>query len=192
MFLVSLLSLTFAQDYQEGDLIFHTSRSSQSEAIQLATNSRFSHVGVIVLEDGEPMVVEAIRTVSITPVSEWIRRGEGGKYRLMRPRDPLSSSQLEGMREAGQPHAGKPYDLLFGWSDEKMYCSELVWKIYKEGAGVELSTPRRMDSYQVSSPRVRTVIEQRWGASLNWAELMVAPSDLAESPLLETVFDTSQ
>ena len=32
---------------KEGDIIFQTSTSSQSKAIQLATHSKYSHVGII-------------------------------------------------------------------------------------------------------------------------------------------------
>lgn len=31
-----------------GDLIFHTSRSNQSRAIQIATNSKYSHMGNLI------------------------------------------------------------------------------------------------------------------------------------------------
>ncbi|VTR45020.1 Orthopoxvirus protein of uncharacterised function (DUF830) [Serratia fonticola] len=44
---------------QDGDIIFHTSRSAQSLAIQQATGSRYSHMGIIVLRDGKPYVFEA-------------------------------------------------------------------------------------------------------------------------------------
>ena len=190
MFLQLLLTTALAQDVQEGDLIFHTSLSSQSEAIQLATNSPFSHVGIVTIENGQPMVFEAIRRVSATPLEEWIRRGEGGRYRLMRLKTSLTEGQLSAMRTEGQEQRSKSYDLLFDWSDEKMYCSELVWKIYQEGAGIELAKPRPMEDYNLSSPRVRSVVEARWGSAIKWQEPMVAPSDLAESPLLETVFDS--
>jgi hypothetical protein len=33
--------------FRNGDIIFHTSTSDQSKAIQLATNSRYSHCGII-------------------------------------------------------------------------------------------------------------------------------------------------
>jgi hypothetical protein len=38
---------------------------------------------------------------------------------------------LKKMKEAGKLYEGKPYDLYFEWNDEIIYCSELVWKIYK-------------------------------------------------------------
>ena len=73
-----------------------------------------------------------------------------------------------------------------------MYCSELVWKIYKSGAGIELSTPRSMDSYRLGDKKVKAIIKERWGDTINWKEPMVAPSDLADSPLLEVIKDTTR
>jgi hypothetical protein len=188
-FLFALLSVAFSEPVQEGDIIFQTSRSSQSEAIQLATDSPYSHVGIITIQDGEPMVYEAIRTVVATPLADWIRRGEGGRYRLMRPKKPLTDTQLDAMNTVGRTHHQKSYDLRFDWSDQKMYCSELVWKIYKTGAGIELAGLRPMDSYRLNDPKVISLIQARWGDDINWKEPMVAPSDLASSPWLEVVVD---
>jgi hypothetical protein len=70
-----------------------------------------------------------------------------------------------------------------------MYCSELVWKIYKAGAGIELAGLRPMDSYRLNDPKVISLIQARWGDDINWKEPMVAPSDLASSPWLEVVAD---
>jgi hypothetical protein len=33
------------------------------------------------------------------------------------------------MKATGEGFLGKDYDLTFGWSDERLYCSELVWKV---------------------------------------------------------------
>jgi len=192
LILAALLSTAFAVPVQEGDIIFHTSRSAQSEAIQLATASPYSHVGIITFQNGKPMVYEAISTVQATPLKEWIRRGEGGKYRLMRPIKALNKKQLTAMNTVGRSHQQKRYDLLFEWSDDKMYCSELVWKIYKSGAKVELSSPRAMDSYHLGNPKVKQTIQKRWGTNINWKEPMVAPSDLADSTLLKVVVDTTK
>ena len=38
--------------FKAGDIIFQISKSSQSEAIQLATNSKYSHIGIIYEIDG--------------------------------------------------------------------------------------------------------------------------------------------
>ena len=44
---------------KDGDVIFQTSLSSQSVAIQRATHSRYSHMGIIFFRSGQPYVFEA-------------------------------------------------------------------------------------------------------------------------------------
>ena len=67
------------QELQNGDLIFHTSQSSQSQVIQVATNSKYSHMGIIYQEGNEYFVYEAIQPVQITKLEDWINRGRKRK-----------------------------------------------------------------------------------------------------------------
>jgi hypothetical protein len=61
--------LTKEADIQNGDIIFQTSLSTQSKAIQLATNSPYSHCGII-YKDGEKFYVfEAVQPVKKTPLN---------------------------------------------------------------------------------------------------------------------------
>lgn len=62
--------------FQNGDIIFQTSKSSQSKAIQLATNSKYSHMGIIYETDGQFFVYEAVQPVKLTKLNDWIKRGE--------------------------------------------------------------------------------------------------------------------
>ena len=52
---------------RNGDIVFHTSRSSQSVAVQRATRSAYSHMGVVYLENGQAFVFEAVQPVQLTP-----------------------------------------------------------------------------------------------------------------------------
>ena len=155
---------------RDGDLIFQTTLSSQSEAIQLATHSPYSHMGVVYVENGQAMVFEAVGPVKATPLTECIARGDEGRYavkRLKRVDDVLTPEVLLKMKQVGQTRfAGLPYDRYFEWSDERLYCSELVWKIYREGAGVEIGMPRRMGDYDLSHPVVRELLKERYGDSI--------------------------
>lgn len=45
---------------------------------------------------------------------------------------------MKKMKKVGEKYIGKDYDLYFEWSDSRIYCSELVWKIYKESIGLEI------------------------------------------------------
>ena len=71
--------------------MFHTSPSSQSLAVQAATGSPYSHMGVVLFKDGKPMVFEAVQPVKYTPLRTWLRRSEGGRYVIKRPLNPLTS-----------------------------------------------------------------------------------------------------
>ncbi|ADP17925.1 hypothetical protein AXYL_04610 [Achromobacter xylosoxidans A8] len=137
---LSALSLAAAAtaDVQTGDLVFQQSRSAQSLAIQQATHSPYSHMGMIVMRQGAPYVLEAAASVSYTPLEQWAAQGERGHYVIKRLRDdarltPAARTQLA---NAGAAFVGKPYDLVFAWSDDRIYCSELVWKVYQRALGV--------------------------------------------------------
>jgi hypothetical protein len=70
--------------FQNGDIIFQTSLSSQSKAIQLATNSKYSHMGIIYEDNGNYYVYEAIQPVKYTPLDAWIKRGKNGHFVVKR------------------------------------------------------------------------------------------------------------
>jgi hypothetical protein len=56
---------------QDGDILFQDFPSSQSRAIKIATESEYSHCGIVFFEDDRPMVWEAVHPVKITPFKEW-------------------------------------------------------------------------------------------------------------------------
>src|SRR5688500_2716166 len=123
-FVISALLSTAAfsrtlPEVRDGDVIFQTSRSSQSVAIQRATHSPYSHMGIIFVRAGQPYVLEASATVRYTPLSEWIARGKDSKYVLKRLRKPLTDAQVGNLRKAAKPFEGRAYDLTFEWSDSK-------------------------------------------------------------------------
>lgn len=53
-----------AEPLRDGDIIFHTSRSAQSVAIQRATHSPCSHVGVVFIRDRQALPVRSHRRVA--------------------------------------------------------------------------------------------------------------------------------
>ncbi|RYE90229.1 MAG: hypothetical protein EOO37_03435, partial [Cytophagaceae bacterium] len=76
-----------ATTLHEGDLIFHTSQSAQSQAIQLATHSPYSHCGLLYKTNGKWQVFEAVQPVKLTPLASWVARGQGGHFVVKRLRD---------------------------------------------------------------------------------------------------------
>lgn len=177
-------------ELRNGDLIFQTSASRQSHAIQLATGSKYSHVGLIYDRDGELLVLEAVQPVKLTPLAEWIERGTDDHYvvkRLKNADELLTPSVMDRMKDLAQDHLGKDYDLHFEWSDDRIYCSELVWKLYRGSAGVELSSPEYLRDFDLGHPTVRSIMAERYGDKIPLDEQVVSPAALFDSPLLVTV-----
>ena len=172
---------------RDGDLIFHTSRSEQSLAIQRATHSPYSHVGLVFHRDGKPFVFEAVATVRYTPLAQWIARGTDGKYVVRRLNQPLNDQQARKLRAAAESYAGRPYDLYFEWSGARIYCSELVFKAYHDALGIELGVRQKLRDFDLSDPVVKAKMRERYGARVPMSEPVISPGAQFASPLLKTV-----
>ena len=184
------LSSSFSVELKDGDLIFQTSRSSQSKAIQLATNSQYSHCGIVFKEGNSFYVFEAVQPVKRTPLAEWIARGEKGEYvvkRLKNAEQTLTPEVLQKMKEIGKGFYGKNYDLAFEWTDEKIYCSELIWKIYQRATGIEIGNLEQLGDFDLSSKVVKQKIKERYGEKIPLDELVISPASLFESDKLVTI-----
>ena len=172
-------TVAMAQSPQPGDVIFHQSRSAQSRIIQQVTNSPWTHVGVVFEREGALYVLEAVQPVRWTRLRDWVRRGRGGEYTIRRPREPLSSEALDTLREHGERYLGRAYDARFEWDERRIYCSELVWLMFEQGAGLRLSEPQPWSDLALS-PR------QRLGRLPPPDALIVTPAALLDS---EALFD---
>ena len=107
-FLMVLAGALFCQErnqtLQNGDLIFQKSLSIQSKAIEIATNSPYTHIGIVYIEKGRPYVYEAAATVQLTPLLTWIKRGANAHYvikRVKNSQERLSAQTLKKMKAAG-------------------------------------------------------------------------------------------
>ena len=143
--------------WQEGMVIFHESKSQQSPLIKAVTASRWTHCGIVVKTSEGLKVLEASKTVRLVPVEEFCKRGKVGDYIVCLPRKRLSKPI------SYKKYLGQPYDLSFKFDNGKMYCSELVWIIYKE-QGIEICSPRSVGTYPLywlPIKKVQSQIEKR-------------------------------
>lgn len=175
---------------QNGDIIFQTSKSSQSKAIQLATNSKYSHMGIIYENNGQLFVYEAIQPVQLTPLKEWIDRGDNGHYVIKRLKNAdkvLTPEILQKMKQIGEKYKGKPYDIYFEWSNDNIYCSELVWKIYQEAAGITIGKLEKLSDFDLTHEAVRQKMKERYGNNLPLNEKVISPAAMFNSERLRTI-----
>lgn len=175
---------------RSGDIVFQTSRSSQSRAVQLATHSSYSHMGIVVVRDARPFVLEAIERVTLTPLDRWVARGAGSRFVAKRLRNAdrvLAPPALERLLSVGRGFPGKQYDPYFDWSDDRMYCSELVWKIYDRALGMDVGALQSIRQFDLSDPIVQAKVRERWGGMPPDSVLVISPAAMFASDLLVMV-----
>lgn len=177
-------------EIKNGDLIFQTSLSGQSKAIQLATKSKYSHCGLVYKDGNDYFVFEAVQPVKRTPLDKWIARGQDGKYvikRLKNADQVLTSATLQKMKQVGDNFNGKNYDLTFEWSDDKIYCSELIWKVYQRATGIEIGKLEKLSDFDLTNEAVKKKMKERYGDRIPRDEIVISPAAIFESDLLITI-----
>jgi len=100
----------------------------------------------------------------------------------------LKPDVLSKMKQVGEKYRGKDYDLYFGWSDERIYCSELIWKIYKEALNLEIGKLQKITDFDLSHPLVKAKLKERYGNNIPLDEPAISPANMFNSDLLETVY----
>lgn len=183
-------SLTTNNEIKDGDLIFQTSLSRQSKAIQKATNSKYSHCGLIFKEGGDYVVIEAVQPVKRTPLDKWIAKGKDGHYvikRLKNSGQVMTAEVSAKIKKECEQFVGKNYDLTFEWSDDKIYCSELIWKAYQRATGLEVGKLQKLREFDLSDESVKAKMKERYGDKIPLDEIVISPSAVYDSELLMTV-----
>jgi hypothetical protein len=147
-------------------------------------------MGLVLYRDGRPFVLEAVATVRYTPLAEWIDRGVGRHFVVKRLRDApavLTPARLGRLRRAAEQFRGRQYDPLFRWSDDHLYCSELVWKVYASGVGVEIGALQQLRDFDLLAPEVRAQVERRYGSRVPLGEPVISPAAMFAAADLITV-----
>jgi hypothetical protein len=212
----------------QGDMVFIRSRSQNAEGIAMLSDPTaepdedriFTHCGIVLREDGQlkvlegagrgtpPLTLENCQTEEAIDVAH--EHGDNPHHiyvRRWRSAEDLAEAKLASLIEKAKKLHSKPYDHAFSWTDDKMYCSELIWKAY---AAASLSLPHStVDSYMKSVQKVlddpnlddgkRTKLSaalkrlalNRGGPAVDPDEYAVSPEDIFNSKDLVSITDDS-
>ena len=139
------------KNLRDGDVVFRLGDARaaggwfpMSQFLAKVSNSKFSHTGIVAVEEGEPVVYDTTHTtVARQPFCVWIldNIGNFGVKRLrpdLRDRAPLVVGFCRDVfvREV-------PFDYELGLGDDALYCVEMTEKAFRH-AGLKLSDPVRI------------------------------------------------
>jgi hypothetical protein len=173
-----------------GDIVFQNTNTIPSSSLESATGGDYNNIGLVYQRPDGLQVYEVNRTVHMMPLEEWIAKGSGGKYRVKRlanADEVLTSTTLENMYMIGLEYLSKPCDLTFEWSDDRIYCSELVWKIYQRTIGLEIGERQHLRDFDLTGRLVGPNMEKRFRGNPPLDEWVISPQAIYDSPLLVTV-----
>lgn len=136
---------------RDGDIVFRRAdarvlfgRFPFSRFIANVTNSRFSHTGIVAVEQGEPVVYDTTKAgVRRQPFAVWMLDNVGafGVKRVQPRLQDRALKAVECCRDLYQRQVPFDYDLNI--DDSALYCVEMTEKAYRT-AGLKLSEPVRL------------------------------------------------
>ena len=116
------------------------------------TNSKITHVAIILNEQGQDMVYEATPPrVRRMPFNQYIQhlrelerkpfwRERGFRYFILEPKKPYTSWELQRMRKYARSQLGRPYGLR-GWVLNKevktIFCSQYISNIIEKSGRIK-------------------------------------------------------
>lgn len=97
------------------------------------------HVGIIQIENTQPIVVEAMSGIGVqqVPYTTWIGSRPGQLFWVSRLKD-ISSEKRAAIATAAEHYLGRPYNFWnFNLKDDScFYCSKLAWLAIDETTGI--------------------------------------------------------
>ena len=175
---------------QLGDIVFQSLPNPWGkdlvDMIEGATDSPYSHCGMVIIEDGKWQVIEAIGPVQIVPLDVWQARGRGRKIWAYRPAEKFRNS-IPIMVKVMKKDLGKPYDIRYRLDSENIYCSELLYRGWKEVTGKPLG--RLVKLHELNWQPYRKIIVAIEGSEeIPLDREIITPSDLAQASELTQVW----
>jgi hypothetical protein len=178
---LSACGRSIAYEAREGDILFQSlPHAPLVDAIEGITRSPYSHCGMVARRGGQWIVIEAVGPVTETPLKDWVRRGRDHRFAAYRLPTSMQPS-IPRILEVARQYLGRPYDIHYDFDDERIYCSELIYKAVRSATGKELGTIARLGelNWQPHEAFIRSIEN-----SVPLDRRMITPRALSEAPEL--------
>lgn len=146
------------QNLKSGDVVFRMGDARLahgyfriSRFLAKCSNSRFSHTGIVSIEDGEVVVYDTTRTgVARQPFCVWVldNVGDFGVRRVKPEYNDAIPKVIAYLHKVYEEQL--PFDYELDEDDKVLYCVEMTEKAYRS-AGLKLSDPVRLGDMEVAT-----------------------------------------
>ena len=136
-------------------------------------------------KDGRWVVIQALGTVRDTSLYMWVSQGRAGRFAVYRLRHDRANTISQFVVEL-RKFLGLPYDFHYEMDDNAIYCSELVYKAYRNATGEDLGQLVRLGDLDWR-PYAK-VIRKYEGGDPPLQRVIITPKHLSEAYQLEKVY----
>jgi len=171
---------------EEGDILFQSlPHGPLVDAIEGTTRSEWSHCGILVRKEGHWVVAESIGEVRYTPLFRWILRGRENNLAAYRLKNKIEIDHDDLIDEI-DVYLGRPYDYRYAPEEDEIYCSELVYLVYKNRFDIEVGSWQKLGDLNYTD--FEPFIKKMEGGNLPLERLMVTPVNLTFNENLRKVY----
>lgn len=188
-------------ELKEGDILFQDlDKDAIDSAIEKVTQTalpyNFTHVGIVVKQDGTLKILEAIKTgVQLTKIDTFLNRNLiSGKPKVVVGK--LKSEFTPMINNAinhGKSLIGLPYDNIYIIGDNNYYCSELLYEMFYSVDSK--NSPFKLNPMTFKDAETNETLEfwSNYYAELNHkipeGELGLNPNGMSISPNIILIYD---
>jgi hypothetical protein len=178
----------------EGDIVMQNSDDPKMVEFGNVCGSKYNHCGIIFIRprDHMYMVAEVKDSVRLTPLTEWVDRGVGQHVALLRLKNAsqvLSPAKADRLKKGGNAFRGKKYDGALSWSDDAVYSTEMVWKMYKSTLNIEICELGKISDVKIAGTKTEEVMKRKYGQPLPPASQFLSPDAIYKSPKMEVIYE---
>lgn len=150
----NLLQKNISEKIENGDLILRCGKSLESYTVLLADSSaKFSHIGIISIENQIPYVIHAVpwkvNTIKKEKLNEFINYKVASTYAIYRTK--YNTTILKNVVNQANSFYQKKYTFDNSYdltTNTKLYCTELILKAFKN-AGINLKIKTKSINYVI-------------------------------------------
>ena len=201
--IITLMISCENEQYQlkEGDILFQDlDKDSIDNAIEKVTKTslkfNFTHVGIVVKQQNELAVLEAISTgVQQTPITTFLNRNlKNGKPKVVvgKLNEQFKPSLKEAIKH-GKSLIGLPYDNVYKIGDNTFYCSELLYEMFHQANPNLIPFKLSPMTFKDSETNKTLPFWESYYADLDTeipeGELGLNPNGMSISPNITLVYD---
>ena len=179
------------QALKQGDVIFTAIPSPLFRRVAAGTDSKVSHVGIVLLNQNNEWVVaeSAVPFSKYSTLEHFIKRSENGWFCVKRLAVPPNEAELKRIKLECEKRMGVLYHTGFKYESARLFCSKFVYDVFKNAMNIKIGTLETLETIYSRNPKTPLRFWRMWYLGrIPWHRITISPASQFHSKSLSTVY----